>query len=84
VSLDSAEKQADFAASQQVPFPMLGDPNREIGRAYGVLRLGGWLLAKRATFVIGKNGIIRRVIHSEFDIDHHVDAAAETLTELQD
>jgi peroxiredoxin Q/BCP len=82
VSLDSPERQAEFAQAQQVDFPMIGDPSRDIGRAYGVLRLGGWLLAKRVTFVIDKSGIIRRVIHAELDIEHHVAEAAEALRVL--
>jgi len=82
VSLDSPERQAEFAQAQQVEFPMIGDPGRDIGRAYGVLRLGGWLLAKRVTFVIDKKGTIRRVIHAELDVDHHIAEAAEALRAL--
>jgi len=82
VSLASPEKQAAFAEAQQVEFPMIGDPSCDIGRAYGVLRLGGWLLAKRVTFVIDKQGIIRRVIHAELDVDHHIKEAAEALKQL--
>ncbi len=82
VSLDSPETQAEFAKAEHVAFPMIGDPSREIGRAYGVLRLGGWLFAKRVTFVIDKQGIIRNVIHAELDIARHIDAARQTLREL--
>jgi alkyl hydroperoxide reductase subunit AhpC len=61
---------------------MIGDSSREIGHAYGVLRLGGWLLAKRVTFVIDKQGIIREVIHTELDIDRHIRQAAQALREI--
>jgi peroxiredoxin Q/BCP len=82
VSLDTPEKQAEFAKAQRAEFPMIGDPSKEIGRAYDVLRLGGWLLTKRVTFVIDKQGIIRNVIHAEFDVNHHINAARQTLREL--
>jgi peroxiredoxin Q/BCP len=82
VSLDSPEKQAEFAKSEHVEFPMIGDPDKGIGRAYDVLRLGGWLLAKRVTFVIDKQGVIRNVIHAELDVNHHIKSARQTLREL--
>ena len=62
-------------------FPTVGDPNKEIGRSYGVSRLGGLLCTRRVTFVIDKQGIIRRVI-PEFDMNHHINAARQTLREL--
>jgi peroxiredoxin len=82
VSLDTADKQAAFAKSESVQFPMVGDPNQAIGGAFGVLRLGGLLLAKRVTFVIDKAGVIRDVIRGEFDVSHHVQRARQTLREL--
>ena len=82
MSLDPPEKQATFAQAQEGAFPLIGDPNKEIGRAYDVLRLGGWLLAKRVIFVIDRQGIIRRVIQSEFNIDSHSSEAAAALRAL--
>jgi peroxiredoxin len=34
------------------------------------------------TFVIDKQGIVRRVIKSELDVDRHVDEALAALAEL--
>lgn len=82
MSLDPPGKQAAFAQAERVPFPMIGDSGQEIGRAFGVLRLGGWLLAKRVTFVIDKQGIIRAVIRSELNIDHHIAEATNVLRQL--
>src|SRR5262245_21582602 len=57
VSVDDPETQCEFAASVGAPFPMIGDPNRAIGRLYGVL----WPVLhvdRRVTFVIDEAGVV--------------------------
>jgi peroxiredoxin Q/BCP len=83
VSLDTPEKHGAFAERYELPYPLVSDRDAAIATAYGVQRLGGWLPTKRVTFVIDKQGIVRRVIHSEFNIDLHIDEAMETLRELE-
>jgi peroxiredoxin Q/BCP len=83
VSLDTAEKHAAFAEKHQLPYPLVSDRDGTIAGAYGVARLGGWLPTKRVTFVIDKQGVVRQVIHSELNIDKHIDAAIGTLRQLQ-
>ncbi len=83
MSLDSAEKHSQFAAANELPFPLISDGNAEIAKAYGVSRLGGWLPTKRATFVIDRNGIIKHVVRSELNIDRHIDEGLEALRRLQ-
>ena len=39
---------------------MLSDPTGEVGRAYGVVGVGG-LFAKRWTFYVDRDGVIRAV-----------------------
>jgi peroxiredoxin Q/BCP len=82
VSLDSAERHAAFAEQYQLPFPLISDGDGAIARAYGVLRLGGWLLTKRVTFVIDRDGVVRHVTHSELSMDRHVDEAIAALRAL--
>lgn len=82
MSLDSPEKHAQFAAANDLPYPLISDGNAEIAKAYGVSRLGGWLPTKRVTFVIGKDGIIKHVIRSELNIDRHIDEAIEALRRI--
>jgi peroxiredoxin Q/BCP len=83
VSLDTAEKHAAFAERHQLPYPLVSDRDGAIASAYGVARLGGWLPTKRVTFVIDKDGVVRRVIQAELNIDKHIDEAMATLRELQ-
>ena len=67
VSLDSEEKNRDFAEALDANFPLLSDPGKEVARAYGVLGLTR-LFAKRWTFYIDESGRIRQ-------IDKNVDVA---------
>ena len=82
MSLDSPEKHAQFAAANELPYPLISDGRAEIAKAYGVSRLGGWLPTKRVTFVIGKDGIIKHVVRSELNIDRHIDEAIEALRRI--
>ena len=83
VSLDPPDKHAKFAEAYNLPYPLISDRDAAIASAYGVSRLGGWLPTKRVTFVIGKDGIIQRVIQSEFSIHRHIDDAVEALRRLR-
>ncbi|MCP4904230.1 MAG: redoxin domain-containing protein [bacterium] len=60
VSLDSVEKNAEFAASLKARIPVLSDPRGETAKRYGVLGFGG-LYSKRWTFYIDESGILREI-----------------------
>lgn len=82
VSLDTAERHAEFAEAHQLPYPLVSDRDAAIASAYGVARLGGWLPTKRVTFVIAKDGTVRQVIQSEFNIESHIGQAIDALRQL--
>ncbi len=61
ISVDSPFAQEAFAKSAGIQIPLLSDFNKEVSAAYGVLYtelLGFKGVAKRAAFVINKQGII--------------------------
>ncbi|MFI5316175.1 MAG: peroxiredoxin family protein [Myxococcota bacterium] len=60
VSFDPPEKNADFAKSLNAKLVLLSDPKGEVANAYGVSALGG-MYAKRWTFYVDKDGVIRFV-----------------------
>lgn len=82
VSMDSQDAHRKFIADFRLNFPLLSDRDATICKAYGVARLGGWFPPKRVTFVIDREGVVRRVIQSEFGIAKHIDEALETLRAL--
>lgn len=63
VSLDYPEKNAQFAESLKLNFPILSDTSKKVAKDYGVLGLAG-LYAKRWTFYIDAEGAIRGIDQS--------------------
>lgn len=66
-SVDAPETNARFAASLDLDYPILSDPEKKVAAAYGVLAPSGF--ASRWTFYIGNDGRI-------LDIDKKVSAAS--------
>ena len=60
VSLDAPEKNADFARSLEARHVLLSDPEGGVAREYGVAGLGGFF-ARRWTFYIDREGVIREI-----------------------
>jgi peroxiredoxin Q/BCP len=60
VSLDTPEKNAAFAASMGASLPVVSDPKGKVAKRFGVLGFGG-LYAKRWTFYIDAEGILRAI-----------------------
>ena len=58
-SVDTPEKNAEFAKQEEANFPMLSDPDRKVATAYGVLNARG--TANRWTFYIGPDGVIQYI-----------------------
>jgi peroxiredoxin len=72
ISTDNLETQCDFARSIKTPFPMIGDNDSSISRAYDVL----WPIigvAKRVTYVINGDQQIEAVFRHELDVKSHRD-----------
>jgi peroxiredoxin Q/BCP len=72
ISTDDLATQCNFARSLGAPFPMIGDKDSAISRAYDVL----WPVigvAKRVTYVINPQQLIEAVFHHEIDVKSHRD-----------
>ena len=75
------DRQKEFDDKNDLGFPLLSDPDREVSRAFGVKRLGS-LPSKRATFVIDTDRRLVKVIRSETKMLTHADTALEALSSL--
>jgi len=73
VSLDEPERNRDFAESLGADRVLLSDPSGTAAEAYGVKAFGG-LWARRWTFYIDADGIIR-----EIDKDVRVETAGQDI-----
>jgi peroxiredoxin Q/BCP len=79
ISADSVERQKEFADKHGFDYPLLSDEDGTAAEAYGVRRRIGPVPVRRATFVIGADGVIIDVVKSELRMDKHADDALEAL-----
>ena len=82
ISVDDVEAQQAFTDKNGFDYPLLADVGGAVADSFGVKRTG--LLAKltpvkRATFVIGVDGVIKEVITSETRMAVHADTALKAL-----
>jgi peroxiredoxin Q/BCP len=71
VSADTQETNDKFSTSLDLPYPLVGDPSGEILKAYKV-RWPVIGLARRVSYVIGRERRIELVFESQFDAEAHV------------
>ena len=79
ISMDSAERQAEFAQKNSFDYPLLADVDGEVARQFGVKRSLNFLKVKRASFVIGQDRRVREIITSEVSMNAHADRALAAL-----
>lgn len=79
-STDTVEKNADFAKSLDLDFPILCDPKGKNATLFGILSSDG-TKAGRTTFIIGKDGKILAV-ESKVNTETHGKDLAEQLEKL--
>jgi peroxiredoxin Q/BCP len=85
ISMDSVEKQAQFAEQEKFDYPLLSDSDGAVATQFGVKRglLGKLIPVKRTTFVIDTDGTVLDVISSELNFNTHADKALEVLRQRQ-
>jgi peroxiredoxin len=71
VSADTQDTNDKFAKSLALPYPLVGDASGEILRAYKA-RWPVIGLARRVTYVIGRERRIELAFESQFDAEAHV------------
>lgn len=79
VSVDSEESHRKFTSKYNLNFTLLSDRKKEIVRAYGVE--SPFKTAKRITYIIGPDGIIKHVF-TRVNTSTHVTDALKKVEEL--
>lgn len=81
VSMDNAEAHKEFAEHWKLPFILLSDSDGAIAAKYGVplKEHGDASFEARQTFVIGADGLVRK-IYREVDVTNH---ATQVLADLK-
>jgi thioredoxin-dependent peroxiredoxin len=79
VSLDSVGSHRNFADKHTLNFDILADPEKKVTTAYGALtEINGIPIAKRTTFIIGSDGIVKKVF-SDVDVLIHGEEVVAAL-----
>ena len=81
MSRDTQDKNDQFQKSLDLPFPLIGDPEGTIVKAYDV-RWPIVGLAQRVTYAIGRNTKVLLAFHSELNMDAHASKACEAVAGL--
>jgi peroxiredoxin len=83
ISVDTFFALKAFRDQQQLTFPLLSDFNKEVIQSYGVFNenmIGLKGIAKRAVFVIDKNGVVRyREVLEDARNEPNYEAVFQTL-----
>ena len=87
VSADSVESHQKFADKYGLPYPLLADTDTTVSQLYGVWKEKNYAGKKymgvnRVTFLIDKNGIVRK-IWPKVKPDDHAGEVLETIEALQ-
>lgn len=82
VSFDDQESHQAFRDKYELPFPILSDTDKKVSEAYGTTRaaLIGFIGAKRITYLIDGNQIVRHVFDS-VDTKNHSQQILEVINE---
>ncbi|GBD34941.1 Putative peroxiredoxin bcp [bacterium HR36] len=78
ISVDDFASQSKFADQHNLNFPLLCDTEKTVTMAFGVLGANG--LAQRKTFVIDKQGVVRK-IYDKVDVKKHPDEVLAWIKE---
>jgi len=82
VSIDEPTVQCEFAARQQIAFPLIPDNDRAVSTAYGVMRR--FLpITKRVTFVIDPDGKVAARFEHELQVNKHLDNVLRFLRDAK-
>ena len=79
ISIDNVEAQKKFVEEYQIPYHHLSDPEKNTCKKYAGLNIAG--LAKRSTFVIDKQGKIRKIFRN-IDVENHGKEIIDFLKDL--
>ncbi len=86
ISADSTGSHQKFIAKQSLNFPLLSDPGNTVTKAYGVYKMKSlygreFLGIERTTFIIGRDGMIKRIF-PKVKVTGHTEEVISALKEL--
>ena len=79
ISIDTVESQEKFVKDYDIPYLHLSDTEKNVCKTYAGLNIAG--MAKRSTFLIDKQGIVR-IIFRDIDVKQHGKQIVESLKKI--
>ncbi|HSG73804.1 MAG TPA: redoxin domain-containing protein [Nitrosopumilaceae archaeon] len=79
ISIDTVESQKKFVEEYGIPFLHLSDPSKQTCKKFAGLNIAG--MAKRSTFIIDKQGILKKIFR-DIDVEKHGQQIANYLKQL--
>jgi peroxiredoxin Q/BCP len=83
VSMQDEKSHQEFCAKESLTFKLLADNKKGVSEKYDtVMNMGVMKLSARHTFLIGPDGVVRKV-WTDVDVKKHSDEVLAALDELQ-
>ena len=79
ISIDTIDSQKKFVEEYKIPYLHLSDPTKETCKKYAGLNIAG--IAKRTTFILDKQGVIKKILR-DIDVERHGIDIANSLKHL--
>ncbi len=79
ISVDSVDAQKKFVEEYDIPYMHLSDSKKDTCKKYAGLNIAG--LAKRSTFIVDKQGIVRKIFR-DIKVEGHGQEIADFLKQL--
>ncbi|MFQ5781846.1 MAG: peroxiredoxin family protein [Nitrosopumilus sp.] len=79
ISVDTVEDQTKFVKEYDIPYLHLSDPTKDTCKKYAGLNFVG--LAKRSTFIVDKNRIIRKIFRN-INVEQHGQEITNYLNQM--
>lgn len=79
ISIDTVDAQKKFVEEYKIPYLHLSDSSKQICKKYAGLNIAG--LAKRSTFIIDKQGTIKKIFR-DIDVENHGQEIADFLKQM--
>ena len=82
ISSDNAAEHSNFLKNHGLQFTLLSDENGKVRKLFGVPKSFFGLLPGRVTYVVDKDGIVRYIFNSQFNINGHISQSLQILNSL--
>jgi peroxiredoxin Q/BCP len=82
ISNDSPESHRNFKQRNNLPYPLLSDPNGRLREAFGVKKDFFGLIPGRVTYIVDEKGVVRHIYKSHLNMEGHIRESLEAVRKI--